>query len=151
MFPDYSTHVDGQVASLIGLENKDIFHAPLAGSTVIILYLFREVSGRTLCCYAVTLRRSYSNTCTTLRCSIKGEHCLSSFDALCPVTYSPTSLRTGVAEYDSFSPPRWFCGLALLSNVRFLLLDGFLIKAYMPLKRTIGQAALFPGVQLSLL
>ncbi|CAM9430043.1 unnamed protein product [Pylaiella littoralis] len=30
------------VASLIVLEMKDIFHASLAGSTVIILYLFRE-------------------------------------------------------------------------------------------------------------
>ena len=28
------------------LENKDIFHAPLGGSTVIVVYLFREVSGR---------------------------------------------------------------------------------------------------------
>lgn len=34
---------------MIVLENKDIFHAPLAGSTVIILYLFREVSGGILC------------------------------------------------------------------------------------------------------
>lgn len=35
-----------QVPSLIELENKDMFDAPLAGSTLIIVYLFREVSRR---------------------------------------------------------------------------------------------------------
>jgi len=33
------------VSSLVDLENKDIFQASLAGGTVIVVYLFREVSG----------------------------------------------------------------------------------------------------------
>lgn len=34
-----------QVSSFLQLENMDIFDASLVGSTVIIVYLFREVCG----------------------------------------------------------------------------------------------------------
>lgn len=41
----YDAHTQ-QVSSLVQLEAKDIFDTSLAGSSVIIVYLFREASGK---------------------------------------------------------------------------------------------------------
>lgn len=41
--PDYLFRLWSQVSSLVELHNGNIFDVPLAGSSVIIVYLFREV------------------------------------------------------------------------------------------------------------
>lgn len=50
--PDYLFRLWSQVSSLVELHNGDIFDVPLAGSSVIIVYLFREVRSNRAVFYA---------------------------------------------------------------------------------------------------